>query len=90
MAARTSRIELRADPEREQCIRHAAKLCQKSVSSFVLEAAFEHAEAVILEATSTAVPSAYFDQLWAALDSPPEPNAALRARAASARRVEQR
>ena len=38
-ATRTSRIELRADPERERRIRYAAELERQSVSAFVLGAA---------------------------------------------------
>ena len=37
MATRTSRLELRADPERERRIRFAAELSHQSVSAFVLD-----------------------------------------------------
>ncbi|MDP3984200.1 MAG: DUF1778 domain-containing protein [Acidimicrobiia bacterium] len=90
MAARTSRIELRADPEREQRIRYAAELRRQSVSAFVLDAAADLAEQVIASASATMVPSKFFDQMWEALDAPPEPNAALQRRSVSGRRVEQR
>jgi len=87
---RTSRIELRADPDREQRIRYAAQLRHQSLSAFVLEAAAERAEEVIASTSETAVPSDFFDQLWKALDETPRPSPALRRRAASKRRVEQR
>lgn len=41
---RTARIELRAEPEREERIREAARLSNQSLSSFVLDAASERAE----------------------------------------------
>jgi uncharacterized protein (DUF1778 family) len=90
MANRTSRLELRADPEREQRIRFAAELSHQSVSAFVLDAAGEKAERVIAASTATSVPSEFFDQLWQALDAPPQPNEPLRRRAADPRRVDQR
>lgn len=90
MATRTSRIELRADPEREQRIRYAAELEHQSVSAFVLAAAAERAEQVIASATATMVPSEFFDQLWEALDTPGKPSPAFERRAQSERRVEQR
>jgi uncharacterized protein (DUF1778 family) len=89
MATRTSRIELRTDPEREQRIRYAAELRRQSVSAFVLDAAADLAEQVIASASATVVPSEFFDELWEALDGPPEPNPALQRHAASERQVEQ-
>lgn len=89
-APRTSRLELRADPGREQRIRYAAELKRQSVSAFVLDAAADRAEEVIASASATIVPSDFFDQLWDALDRPTAPNAALQRRARSERQVEQR
>lgn len=90
MSRRTSRIELRADPEREQRIRYAAELTHQSLSAFVLAAAAERAEQVIASSTATVVPSEFFDQLWDALDAPPRPSEALRRRASAPRQVDQR
>jgi uncharacterized protein (DUF1778 family) len=89
MAKRTSRIELRADPERESRIRFAAELSRQSVSTFVLDAAGEKAERIIAASTATSVPSEFFDQLWEALGAPPRQNEPLRRRAAEPRRVQQ-
>lgn len=86
MAARTSRLELRADLERERRIRLAAELRHQSMSAFILDAAGEKAEQVIVASAAT---SEFFDQLWQALDAPPRPNEALRRRAARPRRVDQ-
>ena len=86
--ARTARIELRADPKREKRIREAARLANQSLSSFVLDAASERAEAVLRAAMST-VPADYFDELHGALDEPPAPNLALQRAARRARQVAQ-
>ena len=75
--ARTERIELRAEPEREQRIRYAAKLSGQSLTDFMLDAASERAEEVIASAHVTAVPADFFDALWEALDGPAQPNARL-------------
>jgi uncharacterized protein (DUF1778 family) len=87
--SRTARIELRAEPEREQRIRAAARLANQSVTSFVLDAASERAEEVLRAASTTTVPADFFDKLYAALGEPPEPNAALQRVARRTRRVEQ-
>jgi uncharacterized protein (DUF1778 family) len=88
MAAPTSRLELRADPDRMRRIRFAAELSHQSVSTFVLDAAGEKAERVIAASTATSVPSEFFDQFWEALDAPPRPNESLRRRAAEPRRAQ--
>ena len=75
--ARTERIELRAEPEREQRIRYAATLSGQSLTDFMLDAASERAEEVIASAHVTAVPADFFDALWEALDGPAQPNARL-------------
>ena len=75
--SRTARIELRAEPEREQRIRAAARLANQSISSFVLDAAAERADEVLRAAATTTVPADYFDRLNAALSEPPVPNPAL-------------
>jgi uncharacterized protein (DUF1778 family) len=90
MAARTSRLELRADPERQRRIRLAAELRHQSMSAFILDAAGEKAEQVIAASAATPVPSDFFDQLWQALDAPPRPNEALSRRAAEPSRVDRR
>jgi uncharacterized protein (DUF1778 family) len=90
MSAKSARIELRSTPAREVRIRYAAEIARQSLSAFILDAAAERAEEVIASASSTGVPSDFFDRLWAALDAPPTANDRLRRRAAATRRVEQR
>jgi uncharacterized protein (DUF1778 family) len=87
--ARTARIELRAEPEEERRIRLAASLTNKSVTSFVLEAAAAHAEQTIAQAATTVVPTDFFDALHKALDMLPVPNEALVRVAKRSRRVKQ-
>lgn len=87
--ARTARIELRAEPEREERIREAARLANQSVSSFVLDAASERAEEILRAATTTDVPADYFDELHRALGEPPAANSALQRAARRARRITQ-
>lgn len=87
--ARTSRIEMRAEPERVRRIRHAAALTHQSVSSFVLDAASERADDVIAQNAMTVVSDDFFDALLEALDRPPKKNAALARRASQSRRVTQ-
>jgi len=88
--ARTARIELRAEPEREERIRYAAALAHQSVTSFVLDAASDRAEQLIAESTATVVSDDYFAALIDALERPPHENEALARRAAAPRRVTQR
>lgn len=71
MATRTERIEARVDPERASRIRCAAELAHASVSAFVVDAAVERAERILVEHHTTTVPSQFFDRLLAALDEPP-------------------
>ena len=86
---RTARIELRAEPEREERIREAARLANQSVSSFVLDAASERAEEILQATMTTTVPSNFFDELHRALSDPPVPNLALQRAARQKRRVVQ-
>ncbi len=89
--AKTARIEVRTDPEREALLKHAANLTNQTLTSFVLDAAERRARQVVEEASTTVVPSAFFDQLLDALDQPPSPNDPLRAAARRLDRlVEQR
>lgn len=90
MAAKTERIELRTDQERERRIRYAAELEHQSVSAFVLDAASDRAERVISSSTATSAPGDFFDLLWQSLDARPTVNSALNRRARSARRITQR
>lgn len=84
MPAKTDRIEARVAPEQGRRIRYAAELAGASVSSFMVEAAAEKAERVLVEHREAVVPVDYFDRLIAALDEPPATQAALERGAARA------
>lgn len=71
MATRTERIEARVDPDRAARIRSAAELAHASVSAFVIDAAVERAERILVEHHTTTVPSEFFDRLLVALDEAP-------------------
>lgn len=87
MAVKSDRVEARLSPDQRERIERAATLSEESMSSFMVSAAVERAEAVIADHSSTAVPSDYFDQLLAALDEAPESSPRL---AAAARRSRKR
>lgn len=81
-AAASARLEFRLRPDRKSLIEKAADLVREPVSEFARTAAEEKALRVISEhEATTTVPAEFFDDLLAALESPPHPNAAL-ARAA--------
>ena len=70
MAQKTTRIEARLSPRQRDQIERAAALADESVSSFLIAAAVERAEAVFEQTSTTAVPADYFDQLLATIDQP--------------------
>jgi uncharacterized protein (DUF1778 family) len=89
--AKTARIEVRTDPEREALLKQAASLTNQTLTSFVLDAAEQRAKEIVAEASTTIVPSAFFDELLLALDDPPKANEAMRKAAHRAQQsVEQR
>lgn len=77
-STRTTRIELRADPDRRATIQRAAAARGQTLSAFVLEAAGARADEVLAAERGTVVSAEYFDALWAALDEPEAPNQRLR------------
>jgi uncharacterized protein (DUF1778 family) len=70
MPARTERVEARLAPDERARIRAAAAASHSSVSSFVVAAALEKADAVLAAHRLTVVPTDYFDRLLASLDDP--------------------
>jgi uncharacterized protein (DUF1778 family) len=85
MAAKTRRIEMRADPDSEARIARAAALRSESVSAFVLGAAAREANVVLARADVTMMPAEQFDALLDALDTP-DAAPALRRAAAQTKR----
>jgi uncharacterized protein (DUF1778 family) len=74
---RDTAINLRARSEQRDLIDRAAGALGKNRSDFMLEAACEKAQAVILERTFFALDDAAFARFTALLDAPVEENPAL-------------
>lgn len=70
-------INLRAHAEQRDLIDRAASSVGKSRSDFMLEAACEKAQSVVLDRTFFAVGEAAFERFTALLDAPVEANPAL-------------
>ena len=86
MAVKTDRLEARLTPAERREIERAALLASESVSSFVVTAAVQRAEAIFSELASTTVPAAYFDRLLGSLDEPDDAPALARAARSAHRR----
>lgn len=74
---RDAAINLRALPEQRDLIDHAATLLGKKRSDFMLEAACERAQAVVLDQVLFNMDADQFTQFTAMLDAPPGPNTGL-------------
>lgn len=74
---RAAAINLRALPEQRDLIDHAATLLGKNRSDFMLEAACERAQAVLLDQVFFKLDADKFEQFVAPLDAPPKPNPGL-------------
>ncbi len=74
---RDAAINLRALPAQRDLIDHAANLLGKNRSDFMLEAACERAQAVVLDQVHFTLDTEKFQQFVDLLDAPPKPNAGL-------------
>jgi len=74
---RAAAINLRALPEQRDLIDLAAQLLGKNRSDFMLEAACERAQSVLLDQVYFRLDEAQFDAFMAILDAPPSPNPGL-------------
>lgn len=74
---RAAAINLRALPEQRDLIDHAATVLGKNRSDFMLEAACERAQSVLLDQVFFSLNTEQFQKFTAMLDAPPEPNAGL-------------
>ncbi|MEX0976622.1 MAG: DUF1778 domain-containing protein [Woeseia sp.] len=70
MAAKSDRLEARLSPEQRATLEWASRLAGTSVSAFVVHAAVERAEELMVAQMSTTVSAEYFDHLIGALDRP--------------------
>ena len=74
---RDAAINLRALPEQRNLIDHAAGLLGKNRSDFMLEAACDKAQAVVLDQVFFSLDADKFKQFTAMLDAPHEQNPGL-------------
>lgn len=70
-------INLRARSEQRDLIDRAASTLGKNRSDFMLEAACEKAQAIVLDRTFFALDETSFERFSALLEAPIEPNPAL-------------
>lgn len=74
---RDAPINLRAMPQQRDLIDQAAQLLGKNRSDFMLEAACDKAQSVLLDQVFFNLDEAKLQQFQALLDAPPEPNPGL-------------
>ncbi|MEW6613618.1 DUF1778 domain-containing protein [Thermithiobacillus tepidarius DSM 3134] len=74
---RDAAINLRALPEQRDLIDRAARLLGKNRSDFMLEAACDKAQAVLLDQVYFNLDADKFQQFIDLLDAPPAPNPGL-------------
>jgi uncharacterized protein (DUF1778 family) len=74
---RAAAINLRALPEQRDLIDHAATLLGKNRSDFMLEAACERAQSVLLDQVFFGLDTEKFQQFTALLDAPASANPRL-------------
>lgn len=74
---RAAAINLRALPEQRDLIDHAATLLGKNRSDFMLEAACERAQSVLIDQVFFSLDADQFQKFTAMLDAPQKPNAGL-------------
>lgn len=74
---RAAAINLRALPEQRDLIDQAASLLGKNRSDFMLEAACERAQSVLLDQVYFALDGRKFRHFLGLLDAPPAPNPGL-------------
>jgi uncharacterized protein (DUF1778 family) len=74
---RDAAINLRARPEQRDLIDQAARLLGKNRSDFMLEAACDRAQAVLLDQVFFRLDAARFRQFAKSLDAPPARNPGL-------------
>ena len=74
---RVAAINLRALPEQRDLIDHAATLLGKNRSDFMLEAACERAQSVLLDQVFFSLDADQFQKFTEILDAPPTSNIGL-------------
>jgi len=70
-------INMKADPQVRNLIDRAAKISHRNRTEFVLDAAIQKAEEVILDQQLISIDEARFQRFLSALDAPPASNPRL-------------
>jgi len=76
-SARSSRLGLRATPEQETVLRRAAEVAHKSLTDFILDAAYQAAEQTLLDQRLFMVSGSQYQALLEMLDRPESDNPGL-------------
>lgn len=71
--ARSARLGLRATPEQETVLRRAAEVAHKSLTDFILDAAYQAAEHTLLDQRLFMVSGSQYQALLEMLDRPSYP-----------------
>ncbi|MCK7575633.1 MAG: DUF1778 domain-containing protein [Chromatiales bacterium] len=74
---RSSRLGLRATPEQETVLRRAAEVAHKSLTDFILDAAYQAAEQTLLDQRLFMVSGSQYQALLEMLDRPETDNPGL-------------
>ena len=77
-ANESARINLRTSAEAKAMIERAAALMGTTVSSFMLQNAFEAARRIVSETDTLLLTQRDFEAFAASIENPPKPKAALR------------
>lgn len=77
-ANESARINLRTSAEAKALIERAAALMGTTVSSFMLQNAYEAARRIVTENNTLLMTERDFEAFTASIENPPEPNPALR------------
>ncbi len=76
-SSRSVRLGLRATPEQETLLRRAAKVAHKSLTDFILDAAYQAAEQTLLDQRLFMVSGRQYQALLDMLDRPESDNPGL-------------
>ena len=74
---RSARLGLRATPEQETVLRRAAEVAHKSLTDFILDAAYQAAEQTLLDQRLFMVSGSQYQALLDMLDRPESDNSGL-------------
>ena len=76
-STRSARLGLRATPEQETVLRRAAEVAHKSLTDFILDAAYQAAEQTLLDQRLFMVSGSQYQALLDMLDRPESDNSVL-------------